>query len=256
MLSMKHHELKISYLKYRLDRMPHGKFGLKGGHKVIYITFDPTDKKIDSYHKKVIRIDSEEGRIYAPIITEYLRLQRQLDNLSALWNSIYFNEPRLVEYPLNKIRKTNLNCEFFRNAKPNQNLYKPEELTIEYRGQWFRSKNELSAAQAAESMGYRFKSEVHVVGPKYQYDHFPDVSVEVPELDLMIMSEIDGVMEKESYRIKSVNRQNDYYEDGYREFKDVVFLRMLDAGTFDATEYQTLLRMAIETNIDDLLADR
>ena len=253
---MKHHELKISYLKYRLDNMPHGSFGLKGGHKVINITYDPINKNIDPYHKKVVRIDSEEGRVYAPIITEYLRLKRQLDNLTDLWNSIYWNEPRLVEYPLKKIRKTNLNCEFFRNAQPNQNNYKREELTIEYKGQWFRSKNELSAAQAAESMGYRFKSEILVIGPKKNFDHYPDVSVEVPELDLMIMSEIDGVMEKESYRIKSVSRQNDYYEDGFREFKDVVFLRMLDAGTFDAAEYQTLIRMAIETNIDDLLSDR
>ena len=95
-----------------------------------------------------------------------------------------------------------------------------------------------------------------MVGAKKNYDHFPDVSVEVPELDLMIMSEIDGAMDKESYRIKSVNRQNDYFEDGFREFKDVVFIRMLDSGTFDASEYRTALRIAIETNIDDLLLDR
>lgn len=256
MLSMKHHELKIAYLKHRIVNMPHGKFGMKGGRKVIYITFDPNDKSIDIYHKRVVRIDSEEGRLYMPVISEFLRLQRQLDNLTDLWNSIYWKEPRQIEYPLKKVRKTDLTVDYFSKAKPNQNPYKPEELTIEYKGQWFRSKNELSAAQAAESLGYRFKSEILVIGPKKNYEHFPDVSVEVPELDLMIMSEIDGAMDKESYRIKSVNRQNDYFEDGYREFKDVVFIRMLDSGTFDASEYRTALRMAIETNIDDLLLDR
>ena len=252
---MKHHELKISYLKYRISNMPHGKFGMKGGHKVIYITYDPNDKTICANHKRVVRIDSEDGRFYAPVITEYLRLQRQLDNLTSLWSSMYWKDPRQADYPLNKIRNTGLNTDYFNKAKPNQNPYKPEELTIEYKGQWFRSKNELSAAQAVEAMGYRFKSEIHVVGSKKNFDHFPDVSVEVPELDLMIMSEIDGAMDKESYRIKSVNRQNDYFEDGFREFKDVVFIRMLDSGTFDASEYQTLIRMAIETNIDDLLCD-
>ena len=58
MLSMKHHECKV-----------------------IYITFDPNDKSIDIYHKRVVRIDSEEGRLYMPVVSEYLRLQRQLDNL-------------------------------------------------------------------------------------------------------------------------------------------------------------------------------
>lgn len=256
MLSIKHHELKIAYLKHRIANMPHGKFGTKGGRKVIYITFDPNDKSIDIYHKRVVRIDSDEGRLYMPVISEYLRLQRQLDNLTDLWDSIYWKEPRQIEYPLKKVRKTGLNVDYFNRAAPNQNPYKPEELRIEYKGQWFRSKNELSAAQAAESLGYRFKSEILVIGPKKNYEHFPDVSVEVPELDLMIMSEIDGAMDKESYRIKSVNRQNDYFEDGFREFKDVVFIRMLDSGTFDASEYRTALRMAIETNIDDLLLDR
>ena len=93
--------------------MPHGKFGMKGGRKVIYITFDPNDKSIDIYHKRVVRIDSDEGRLYMPVISEFLRLQRQLDNLTDLWDSIYWKEPRQIEYPLKKVRKTGLNVDFF-----------------------------------------------------------------------------------------------------------------------------------------------
>ena len=85
---------------------------------------------------------------------------------------MYWKDPRQADYPLNKIRNTGLNTDYFNKAKPNQNPYKPEELTIEYKGQWFRSKNELSAAQAVEAMGYRFKSEIHVVGSKKNFDHF------------------------------------------------------------------------------------
>ena len=81
----------------------------------------------------------------------------------------------MIEYPLRKKRRTGLTSEFFRNAKSNANPFHPEELKIEYKGQWFRSKNEMSAAQIIESMGYDFKSEVHVQIKGSENEHYPTV---------------------------------------------------------------------------------
>lgn len=225
-LSKNHHELKISYLKHLLDGMPHGTFGERQGYKVINITYDPTDPEVSSRHKKVIRFNSPEGKVMLPIITEY---------------------------PLRKKRRTGFTSDFFRNLKSNTNPFHPEELKIEYKGQWFRSKNEMSAAQIIESMGYDFKSEVHVQIKGSENEHYPDVSFDVPELDVMLMSEIDGKLDKGNYRLKSMERQYGYFEDGFREFKDIVFMRLADPAVFDPEHYELLVKAAIEANIDDII---
>ncbi|MBR4493963.1 MAG: hypothetical protein IKP14_04570 [Clostridiales bacterium] len=252
-LSKNHHELKISYLKHLLDGMPHGTFGERQGYKVINITYDPTDPEVSSRHKRVIRFNSSEGKVMLPIITEYQRIKNELDYLLNQWEMTYWHEPEMIEYPLRKKRRTGLTSEFFRNAKSNANPFHPEELKIEYKGQLFRSKNEMSAAQIIESMGYDFKSEVHVQIKGSENEHYPDVSFDVPELDVMLMSEIDGKLDKGNYRLKSMERQYGYFEDGFREFKDIVFMRLADPTVFDPEHYELLVKAAIEANIDDII---
>ena len=125
-------------------------------------------------------------------------------------------------------------------------------MKIEYKGQWFRTKNEVSAAQVIDSMGYEFKSEINVVVPGSEYDHYPDLSFDVKELDVMLMSEIDGKLDKGNYRLKSMERQYEYFEDGFKEFRDIVFMRLADPSVFDPTLYRMLVEAAIEANIDDI----
>lgn len=251
MLSRRHHELKISYLKHRLKNMPHGTWGVKRGKRVINITFDPMDPGVDSYHKKTINLDSKQGQLLQPIIEEAMKLQNELENMEALWRQTYWVEPREITYPLRRVRQPAIDPEFFRNAQINANTYKQEALKITYKGQKFRTKNEMSAAQVVEAMGYEFKSEIHVAGK--QYDHYPDVTMLIPELEMALMSEIDGAMERSNYKIKSIQRQYEYFEEQFREFKDIVFLRMVDSQVFDPEEYRSLIRFAIETNIDDII---
>ena len=236
--------------------MPRGYYSRQRGSTVIHITYDPNDKSVNSRHKRIVKVDSKAGRQLVPIIEESMKLQRELDYLLAEWNARYWIEPKSIEYPLRKVRQSILNSEFFHNASINANDYKREELKIEYKGQWFRTKNEVAGAMAIESMGYAFKSEVCVHRNGSEYDHYPDVSANIPELDLMLMTEIDGLVgEKGNYRFKSLERQYNYLSDGFREFKDIVFLRMDSGATFDPESYKTLIRTAIEANINDLFTD-
>lgn len=62
MLDYRLHELQISYLTKRLTEMPHGSFGESRGHAVVYVTYDPCDKNVDSKHKKEYLVDSPKGR--------------------------------------------------------------------------------------------------------------------------------------------------------------------------------------------------
>ena len=253
MISRRHHEIKISYLKYRIRNMIHGYFGKRGGHNVVYITYDPTNRSIKPDHKRILRIDTEEGRIAAEAVTEYIEKKAELQYLMELWNATYCREPREIQYPLRKVRKNIFNSQYFKDAKPNMNDYKREELKIEYKGQWFRSKNEMSAAQIINEMGYKFKSEIHVALAHSDLDHFPDVSFDVEELDLMMMAEIDGKLDKGNYRLKSMERQYGYFDDGFREFKDIVFMRLSDPTVFDPEHFKMLVYAAIEANIDDVI---
>ena len=251
MLSKRHHELKISYLKYRLKNMPQGYYGHHRGYRAIYLTYDPMDRRINNQHKRIIRLDSKQGQLMQPIIEEAMKLQNELENMEALWRQTYWVEPREITYPLRRVRQPAIDPEFFRNAQINANAYKQEALKITYKGQKFRTKNEMSAVQVVEAMGYEFKSEIHVAGK--QYDHYPDVTMLIPELEIALMSEIDGAMERSNYKIKSIQRQYEYFEEQFREFKDIVFLRMVDSQVFDPEEYRSLIRFAIETNIDDII---
>ena len=245
--------MKISYLKYRLSQILQGYYGNHRGYRAIYITHDPTDNEINNQHKRIIKLDSKQGQLIRPIIEESMRLQSELEYLESKWRIEYNGEPRIIKYPLKRLRQPPYNSEFFKNAKINSNTYKPEALKIIYKGQKFRTKNELSAAQVVESLGYEYKSEIHIAGD--HYDHYPDVSVNIPELDLMLMSEIDGAMERSNYKLKSIERQYEYFDDGFCEFKDIVFLRMTDSQVFDPEAYKTLIRTAIEVNINDLFTD-
>ena len=231
--------------------MPHGYWGEKRGKRVINITYDPMDPEVDSYHKKTITLDSKQGQLLQPIIEEAMKLQNELEHLEALWRQTYWVDPREITYPLRRMRQPAIDPEFFRQAQINANTYKQEALKITYKGQKFRTKNEMSGAQVVEAMGYEFKSEIHVAGK--QYDHYPDVTMLIPELEMALMSEIDGAMERSNYKIKSIQRQYEYFEEQFREFKDIVFLRMVDSQVFDPEEYRSLIKFAIETNIDDII---
>ncbi len=252
MLSKRHHELKISYLKHRLANMPQGYFGMHRGFKAIYVTYDPMNKEITKQHKRIIRIDSKIGKMMQPVIAESMKLNGELELLTAYWNATYCEKPREIHYPLQKKRRPMFNSAYFNKARSNANNYRREELKIEYKGQWFRTKNEVSAAQVIDSMGYEFKSEINVVVPGSEYDHYPDLSFDVKELDVMLMSEIDGKLDKGNYRLKSMERQYEYFEDGFREFRDIVFMRLAEPSVFDPTLYRMLVEVAIEANIDDI----
>lgn len=191
------------------------------------------------------------GKLYAPIIDRYLKLKAEYDHLMALWNSEYWIEPRTIAYPLLKTRKNFMDSTFFENAVPNANSYKNER-SIGFEGMDLRSKNELIACESLTKMGFEVKIE-----PEIRFDDFtvfdPDILINLPEADKCLALEIDGAMDKNGYVAKAEKRKTDYHTHGLKEYKDVLFLRLYDPYEFDVYTLESMIRVAVERNIEDII---
>ena len=126
-----------------------------------------------------------------------------------------------------------------------------------YKGQHFRSKNEIIACQIIEEMGYQFKTEVEIrdvamdrkTGNMREVLLFPDVSFLVPEINKIVMLEIDGAMDNDDYRVKAEMRRKNYIESGFEEGKDVLFYRISSGGGIDADTLREIIEHGIVRNL-------
>ena len=163
---------------------------------------------------------------------------------------MYTTAPRKIEFPLIKRRRDLLTREFFEEAAPNQNSYENEE-PYEFKGQLFRSKNEVIAAQVIDELGYEFKTEIKVVFDKFSYI-CPDLTFYVPEADKVILLEIDGAIENEFYETKSYKTTAKLVVNGYVEGKDFVVVRVCRGNDIDPEQIRKMILSAIDASIDDI----
>ncbi len=245
------YELQISYLTKRLAEIPHGSFGMRGGWMVVNVTYDPSDKNTDPYHKRTYRVDSDQGRRWSPLITEYINVSNKLKLLTEQWNSYFKNPPRLLDYPLQKKRKTFMTDEFYRNAKEYANPVTIEH-PIEFNGRILRSKNEHMCCQVLDKLGLEYKIEI-AVGDEYANILYPDITFLVPSQQRCIGIEVNGALGEIKYAQKSMNRHKSYMGYGLKIGKDIIFVDISESTQFYADVFEDQVKTAILIGLDDIV---
>ena len=249
MRMIRSHQLRLSYLRSMMDKLPHGTFGTYRGRPVVYITYDPADRSVTSRNRKRFYTDSSKGSLYSVLIKEYQAAKAEYRELWDQWILMYGKKPDLVSYPLHTSVSPMITEQTFRESVPNQNPF-PEKGYVNSRMQKFRSKNEMIAVKIIENMGYTCKTEIRLTGSRIYY---PDVTFLVPECMKAIGVELDGAMDDFKYANKAHTRKNEYLSDGFREFKDIIFFRMTSSNMFDADLFSSYIEIALELSARDIL---
>lgn len=246
-----HHELLISYYKDLYDKLPHGHPGTHRGRPVLYITYIPNEPSVTSKNKRILLIDSQQGKIYQELLKEATSVELKIKELEASWNYNYKGKPRQFDYPLKKRRRTILTKELYINSAPDQNTI-PNDRDILYNGHYLRSKNELIVCEALNNLGYEFKTEISITTDDFKtFD--PDVTYYIPEIEKPVSMEIDGALDKDGYFAKSNERKSKYLSSGFDEFRDVVFFRIYDPYSFDYDRLEAIIKATILVNLDDII---
>lgn len=241
--------LKISYYKYLVDSLPSGWIGMHNNNPAVFIIKDKNNPNISRTNKKRHYLTTTKGQYYKSLLDKKIKAQNILDSLLEEWKNNYAGIPPIMDWPIKQNNRI-LTPSFFENAKPNQNNINNKN-PILYKGQYLRSKNELLAIQQIEKYGFEWKTEVCIkIGDLYFY---PDVLFYVPYLDRVIALEIDGMVEREYYLIKSNKRSDNYYKAGFVNNLDVCFFKIHDATSFDMVLFKQTLDFAIECNATDIL---
>ena len=259
-ISKEHHELKIAYLKDQINKLPHGYFGRWNGQPVVYVNYDPDNPKIDRNHKRRFLATSPKGIRYGKLIEQYTELKNLLDMYVKLWNATYIQKPREITYPLRKKRPDPISIEFFEMAEINQNNEKNENnenneknyTPIEYNGQILRSKNELIGCKVLEEFGFAYKVEVRLDFDQFNYT-YPDFIFYVPEIEKIIILEIDGAIDSPTYESKSYRTTAKMVIAGLVEGKDFVVVRIGRPKWIDAKQIESMISAAIEASINDII---
>ena len=250
MESRRSHELRMSYIKEQMNRLPHGSFGSVHGRATVKVSYDPFDPSVTAYHYKRYFLDSPKGQFYRPLIKEYLRYEAELKRLEAEWNLIYKIPPRKISYPLKKRRQTIFDGDFFEKAESNMNGRKVEN-PVPYKGMRLRSKNEMIGVQIMEKFGLEYKVEPKV-GNGFN-ELYPDILFNIPTQCRCAGIEIDGAIENEQYSYKSRNRRASYLRLGLMPGKDVIFLDIASPSDFYGELFETMVKLAIEAGLDDII---
>ena len=251
MYDIREHELRLNYLRKRLAEIPHGSFGTARERACVYVDYDPADPSLDHSNKKKYYADSPQGKIWCPVIAEYLRLRREYDTLWESWNLMYRFEPRTISYPLVKRSCSPFTEACYHSAKEYSNpviMQKP----VEYKGRRLRSKNEMIGCRIIEKMGYEYKIEIPATNDPFN-SLYPDITVLVPEQERCVGIEINGALDIPKYAGKSLSRQASYIGSGLMISKDIIFVDIADAGSFYADLFETQLRLAIYAGLDDIV---
>ena len=243
-------ELKISYLKDRINKLPRGWIGTYNDIPVVVLSSIPGNSKVSSKNQKRYRLSSKNGKYYKIKLEEREIIKADIAKLMAEWKANYIGEPEIIEFPLSKYRSEWVSRQLFINAVPNQNTKYKNTTPIIYKDQTLRSKNELIAVQEIENMGFEWKTEVLINIGKYVF--CPDVVFYVPYIDKVIMLELDGKMDKDDYRERAEERRKKYIKAGFVENRDVLFFRFNNEYDFDLEDFRQLINQAIERSAADI----
>jgi len=250
-ISMRHQELKIAYLRDKISKIANGFFHITNGIPYVYVFYDPINAKASPKCKYRYKTGTAKGDYYSLQITEYQQLKSKLDELLKDWKAKYILPPRSISFPLQKARADRVTYDMFRIAKPYQNP-KPITNPIPYKGEVLRSKNELINFKCIEGFGFNQKVEIKIDFNERDF-FFPDSTFYVPEIDKVIMSNIDGALDNFNYVSKSYSETAMCITNGLVEGKDFITARIGNYKYIDAMQIDNLIRAAIEASIDDII---
>ena len=242
-------QLRISYLSYRIERLPRGWFSTINGRKYTVIAYEPDNPKVGVRNTRRYLFSTRKGDSYRRKVIERISAEAELTKLLAEWHMNYIVEPEIINFPISKTRFCGIQTRQFMNSESNQNKYQPRNPII-YKGQTLRSKNELLAVKEVEALGFMWKTEICFRFGKYTF--YPDVVFYVPYIDKPIALELDGMMDEDGYYDHAEDRRRKYIRAGFEENKDVIFLRLNNEYYFPSEDLKTLIRIAIERSIADL----
>lgn len=242
-------QLRISYLSYRIERLPRGWFSTINGRKYTVIAYEPDNPKVGVRNTRRYLFSTRKGDSYRRKVIERISAEAELTKLLAEWHMNYIGDPEIIKFPLSKTRFCGIQTRQFMNSESNQNKYQPRNPII-YKGQTLRSKNELLAVKEVEALGFMWKTEICFRFGKYTF--YPDVVFYVPYIDKPIALELDGMMDEDDYYDHAEDRRRKYIRAGFEENKDVIFLRLNNEYYFPSEDLKTLIRIAIERSIADL----
>ncbi|SCW60710.1 hypothetical protein SAMN02910456_02141 [Ruminococcaceae bacterium YRB3002] len=247
-------ELRMSFIRERLTKIPHGNLGTYRGRQVVSITYDPFDSTITYKNRKRYYVDSPQGKKYAPKIKEYIELSGELATLEEQWNLMYRMAPRSVPYPLTKTRVSLFDSRFYERAVPNSND-RPIKNPIKHKDMILRSKNELAGCLILDSKGIDYKVEVKVAADDDdEYSAlYPDILFHLPEQDKCVGIEIDGAIDREPYSNKTFWRRRNYIRHDLQVGKDIIFYELDNPYAFDDKHLEALIDSAITANLGDIV---
>ena len=183
-------------------------------------------------------------------VKEYAELKGQLDSLLKEWKTCYVGEPRQLSFPLSKRRTGPLDYEFYINAVPNQ--VDADQIASVHKDNELVSKNESVAAVILDKLGYSYKCGVRLtLGGDGRIK--PDFIFYVPEIDKVIVIEIDGALDKGSYVTKSYHNTAYFVCNGMEEMKDFIVIRIGKGHEVNIDQIENLIYAAIDIAIDDII---
>ena len=250
-ISKRHLELKIAYLRWQISQMPHGFVRAKNGREIIYVFYDPKDPTVNRDHKRRYFASSHRGKAIIGQIMKYAELKVQLDELMKIWKMTYCSAPREICFPLIKHISDMFDHEFYMKAIPDQNPREADN-PIEYNGHIFFSKNEVIVAQILEKVGYEYKPQVLIEFDRFT-KFFADFIFYVPEVDKVIILEVDGALDKTDYITKSYHNTSACVINGLVEMKDFVVIRIGDPYSIDVQQIENMIYYAVDAAIDDIV---
>lgn len=243
--------VKLEYRRLKLEKMMQGYFKITDGKRLIVITHDPDDPKIDSRHPKRIRATSSSGKRFSGAISTYLNLKSEYDALLADWNSMYSFSPPKVRFPIVQFSDPHrMNNEYFNNQASHKGKYTPDKPTSSKHGD-LKSKNELFGTTLLEQMDVPFKYETEIYLKDIDETINPDCLINFYEIDRCSYLEILGMNDKIDYFYKTSKKIYGFSRETYRPGREVIYVFMYDKQNFDEEYFVNEVLAAFNNMIPD-----
>ena len=250
-LPIKVHAVKLAYRKALLDKMIHGYFCVRRGHRTVAVTYDPDNAKCTSVNPKVHYVSSKQGKKYAEAVNEYLVIKAEYDALLTRWNAMYSFQPPKVRFPIKQLQENHkMDNAFYNMQIDNKGKYTPDNPTVSDSGV-FKSKNELMAADALKELGIPFKYETSLYIPEVDEWINPDFLLDFYEINRCSYLEVLGMNDKLNYAVATSTKINSYSKGKYRPGREIIYIHLYDRYSFDKVYFIEQVLSAFNSLIPD-----
>lgn len=248
---MKVHAVKLEYRRQKLEKMVQGCIKTVDGEKIVYITHDPEYPNCDSRHPRRLKINSKRGRQYVTVISNYLKLEKEYNELLNSWYAIYNVAPPRVNFPIiQKYDPHHMNNKFFESEPDRLGKYKSDNPTVTEHGE-LKSKNEQIGADILKQLDIPFKYETALYLESIDDTINPDFLVNFYEIDRCAYLEILGMNDKAQYSLSTATKINGFSRQMYRPGREVIYVHLYDKYNFDEAYFISQVLSAFNDLIPD-----